>query len=339
MADYQDPNSDGGGNAPGDNWFDQNPPPAATAGAFSYDDLNALYQKYLHRSASQDEYQSWLSGTYGPPNLQSIDQQIASSDEAQRVAGTGRYGPPAAPTPSAPVVQPPAPPAPALLANPTGNTYQPPLYVSNPNAPAPPAPMAPYVAPVWTGGDFIEPTKPAEIATPYHLPTQAELEASPGYLARMAMGQQALERSAAARGTVLSGGTQKALNRYGQDYASNEYGNLVGQTLAARTENVGEYNTGRTNAFQDYLTKYGQFVDRSNAEFGARTQNIAEQQMNYGNQLGMYNAENARTLNDYLTNTGIQRTSANDYWQRLLDLYSPGAQLAGGSYKPGVGTA
>ena len=33
----------------------------------------------------------------------------------------------------------------------------------------------------------------------------------------------------------------------------------------------------------------------------------------------------------YLTNTGIQRTSANDFWQRLIDLYQGGQGLAGGS--------
>jgi len=39
------------------------------------------------------------------------------------------------------------------------------------------------------------------------------------------MGLQGLERGAAAQGSLLSGGTQKALARYSSDYASNEYGN------------------------------------------------------------------------------------------------------------------
>lgn len=53
--------------------------------------------------------------------------------------------------------------------------------------------------------------------------TLADFTKDPGYQFRMDQGQQALERSAAARGGLLSGGTLKALDRYGQDYGSNEY--------------------------------------------------------------------------------------------------------------------
>jgi hypothetical protein len=53
----------------------------------------------------------------------------------------------------------------------------------------------------------------------------SDFQKDPGYDFRMQQGQQALERSAAARGGRFSGGTLKALSRYGQDYASNEYQN------------------------------------------------------------------------------------------------------------------
>ena len=45
----------------------------------------------------------------------------------------------------------------------------------------------------------------------------------PSYQFRLQQGQQALERSAAARGILQTGGTAKALARYGQDAASQEY--------------------------------------------------------------------------------------------------------------------
>lgn len=45
----------------------------------------------------------------------------------------------------------------------------------------------------------------------------------PSYQFRLAEGQKALERSAAARGILQTGGTLKALTRYGQDAASQEY--------------------------------------------------------------------------------------------------------------------
>jgi len=53
----------------------------------------------------------------------------------------------------------------------------------------------------------------------------SDFEKDPGYDFRMQEGQKALERSAAARGGATGGAALKALSRYGQDYASNEYSN------------------------------------------------------------------------------------------------------------------
>jgi hypothetical protein len=49
----------------------------------------------------------------------------------------------------------------------------------------------------------------------------------PGYKFRRAEGEKALERNAAARGSVLSGAQLKGWERYNQDYASNEYNNFL----------------------------------------------------------------------------------------------------------------
>jgi hypothetical protein len=52
-----------------------------------------------------------------------------------------------------------------------------------------------------------------------------DFEADPGYGFRMSEGMKALERSAAARGGLLSGTTLKGVQRFGQDLASQEYQN------------------------------------------------------------------------------------------------------------------
>lgn len=52
-----------------------------------------------------------------------------------------------------------------------------------------------------------------------------QFRADPGYSFRMSEGMKGLERSAAARGGLLSGGTLKGIQRYGQDMASQEYQN------------------------------------------------------------------------------------------------------------------
>lgn len=53
-----------------------------------------------------------------------------------------------------------------------------------------------------------------------------QFQADPGYNFRMSEGMRALERGAAARGGLLSGGFARQAIRYGQDYASNEYSNV-----------------------------------------------------------------------------------------------------------------
>jgi hypothetical protein len=55
--------------------------------------------------------------------------------------------------------------------------------------------------------------------------SQTDFEQDPGYAFRQAEGMRALERSAAARGSLLSGSTLKGIQRFGQDLASQEYGN------------------------------------------------------------------------------------------------------------------
>lgn len=63
-----------------------------------------------------------------------------------------------------------------------------------------------------------------------------DFEADPGYAFRLAEGNKALERSAAARGMMLSGSMFKGLQRYGQDMASQEYQNAFNR-----------YQTNRSN--------------------------------------------------------------------------------------------
>jgi len=70
----------------------------------------------------------------------------------------------------------------------------------------------------------------------------------------MQMGADAIQSSAAAKGSILGGGTLKALERYGQDYGSNEFGNVF-----SRGMQTAAYNTGIGQ--QNYLNRYGQYTD------------------------------------------------------------------------------
>ena len=81
-----------------------------------------------------------------------------------------------------------------------------------------------------------------------------DFNADPGYAFRMAEGHKALERSAAARGSLLSGGQLKALTRYGQDMGSQEYGNAYNRYMNNRASKFNQLSSvaglGQTSAGQ-----------------------------------------------------------------------------------------
>lgn len=95
----------------------------------------------------------------------------------------------------------------------------------------------------------------------------SDFQKDPGYDFRMQQGQQALERSAAARGGLNSGGAMRALSRFGQDYASNEYGKAYDR-----------FNT-------DKNLRFGRLSSLAGMGQGANAQNQAGGQ-NYANQWG-----------------------------------------------------
>lgn len=63
----------------------------------------------------------------------------------------------------------------------------------------------------------------------------AAFEQDPGYAFRQSEGMKALERSAAARGNLLSGSTLKGVQRFGQDLASQEYQNAFNRYQIERS--------------------------------------------------------------------------------------------------------
>lgn len=56
---------------------------------------------------------------------------------------------------------------------------------------------------------------------------QSAFRSTPGYQSAFNQGVTALDRGAAARGGLYGGAAAKALTRFGQDYADQEYGNYV----------------------------------------------------------------------------------------------------------------
>ncbi len=91
------------------------------------------------------------------------------------------------------------------------------------------------------------------LTTPYSgtftAPTDITEQNDPGYQARLKLGTDAIQKSAAARGSVVTGGTAKALGTYGQDYASNEYGNVYNRALTGFNTAYNQYNNDQANQY------------------------------------------------------------------------------------------
>jgi len=98
-----------------------------------------------------------------------------------------------------------------------------------------------------------------------------QFQADPGYGFRMSEGMKALERSAAARGGLLSGATLKGIQRFGQDLGSQEYQNAFNRYQAERAARLGPLQS---------LAGVGQTTAQQIGEAGMRTAaNIGETQM------------------------------------------------------------
>ena len=78
----------------------------------------------------------------------------------------------------------------------------------------------------------------------------SDFQQDPGYQFRMDQGMKAIERSAAARGGLLSGNTGGALQNFGQGLASQEYQNAYNRALTG-------YNTGVASENQLYNRQAG----------------------------------------------------------------------------------
>ena len=86
----------------------------------------------------------------------------------------------------------------------------------------------------------------------------------PGYQFQQQQGEQGIQRNAAANGTLMSGGTLKALDQYNQGLAGTYYGNYINQL--SQMAGLGESAASQTG---NYATQTGQNVGNSLENAGA----------------------------------------------------------------------
>ena len=132
------------------------------------------------------------------------------------------------------------------------------------------------------------------LTTPFSL---SQFNQDPSYAWRLQQGQQALERSGAARGMTLSGAQAKALQGYGQGMASQEYMNAYNR-----------YNTDQGNLYNRLAGISGTGLQAGSALAGVGT-NVANQIAN--TQLGIGNAMSAGQIGSANAYTNMFNTLAN----------------------------
>lgn len=121
------------------------------------------------------------------------------------------------------------------------------------------AQYAPPVSSVGTPGHLGGSFKPYEYED-FVAPTLAEARTDPGYAFGASEAQQAVERSAALRGKLRTGGTLKDVGRYLGDYAATRYGDVFNRALTRNQAN----NQGRLAGF----------TANTNADLGYRNLNL-----------------------------------------------------------------
>ena len=183
-------------------------------------------------------------------------------------------------------------------------------------------PLANYNPETYNAPDPFRP--PAyEGATPFSRPEYAaaqpftglsveEMNADPGYQFRMQQGQQALERSGAARGVTNTGGTLQNILDYGQQAGSQEYGAAYGRKL-------GEYGMNEQNRFNAYQSNYANAL----GTYNTNEQNRAGAfDRNVGNAANAYNTNAENAYRQYTTNTAGQNMANQEAEARRLGAYN-----------------
>lgn len=117
----------------------------------------------------------------------------------------------------------------------------------------------------------------------------SQFQQDPGYAFRLSEGQKALDRQAAARGGLISGGALKAAQRYGQDMGSQEYQNAFNRYQIERSARLNPLQSlagvGQTSVNQ--LGAAGQnYASGMGEALGASAQARASGYMGAANAIG-----------------------------------------------------
>jgi len=159
--------------------------------------------------------------------------------------------------------------------------------------------------------------KLAPLASNYQKFGMDQFQQDPGYAFRLSEGQKALDRSAAARGGLISGSALKAATRYGQDMGSQEYTNAFNRYQTERAAQLNPLQSlagvGQTaaNTVGAAAGAYGTNMSNIALGAGANAGNAALAQ-------GNIRASQYGTIGNALNNNS---TAIKNWWNSSSDPY------------------
>lgn len=161
---------------------------------------------------------------------------------------------------------------------------------------------------------------------------EQDFRADPGYAFRQAEGMKALERSAAARGGLMSGSTLKGIQRFGQDLASQEYQNAFNRFQIERA--------ARLNPLQSLMGSGQSATNIMTGAAGNLGQGLAQSELAAGQARASGYVGQANALNQALggiTNYMVQapvNAAMMDYYRNTT---VPGGGGVVPKISPGIG--
>ncbi len=147
----------------------------------------------------------------------------------------------------------------------------------------------------------------------FQAPTLQQAENTPGYQFALQQGQNALQASAAANGSLLTGGTLNALDSYSQGLADTNYNNIYNQAL------------------QGYQTNYNTWANQQANEYN-RLAAMSGTGQTAAQQLGSLGSTTAGQIGNTLSNTAAQiGQQMNNAGAAIASGYTGAANAYGGA--------
>jgi len=142
--------------------------------------------------------------------------------------------------------------------------------------------------------------------------SMSDFQADPGYGFRLSEGLKALDRQAAARGGLISGGALKAATRYGQEMGSQEYQNAFNRyqtNRANQLQPLGNLQAVGQSAASNQGSAAGSYASNAGNTIMQGGEAVAAGQLGRGNtianalQTGISAYQNQQNFNNWLNST------------------------------------